>query len=102
MRLDRLSVYPEFVSCTSFCALFLRTRAPRKALLSVFQSGTPCPCYGKPVRGLLMELDHETDSAGRRTGRYLGFSDPACNQSVNAFNNSAAVLALIPLSRLSR
>jgi hypothetical protein len=49
-----------------------------------------------------MELDHETDSAGRRTGRYLGFSDPACNQSVNAFNNSAAVLALIPLSRLSR
>jgi hypothetical protein len=33
-----------------------------------------------------MDLDHETDSAGRRTGRNLGFSHPRWNQSVNSFS----------------
>ncbi len=52
--------------------------------------GAPCPrCFQPMWPGQRLDLDHETDQFGRRTGRYLGLSHARCNRSVNAFGRQS-------------
>lgn len=59
-------------------------RRIRAALIAAWWTWYLQPC---PRCGLLMksaaslDLDHETDDQGRRTGRYLGLSHSKCNRA---------------------
>lgn len=59
--------------------------------------GAPCPrCHEPMWPGDRLDLDHETDDRGRRTGRYNGLSHRSCNRRVNAWGRQGRASAGTP------
>jgi hypothetical protein len=60
----------------------------RRAAVVLFRIGDRCPRCGEPMWGpvAMLDMDHETDELGRKTGRYLGLSHRRCNRRANPWN----------------